>query len=186
MLNQINNTIKKLNDFSLSLKVYTDLIQEEPNVEKISWNNFENLLLERLKSNNGFGQVNFKFNQKIEDDINFKFNKNRLLLLLEILVSNSIRYRDIDKKKCICHVTLSYLIKSKKLKIKVLDNGMGIAEEAKPRLMQMFFKASQLSTGSGLGLYIASNITNEAGGEISIASEENVGTEVTVLMPSFQ
>lgn len=184
LLKQINTTIGRLNDFSLSLAVYTEMIQKDFVSQPIDFDILINDLNTKLERKEGYKSVKTKiiFKSSISSN-NFKFDFRRLLLILEIIAGNCIRYRDIEKSKCTCNIQLN--LTQKGLNIVVKDNGMGIAEEAKPKLLEMFYRASSLSTGSGLGLYIANNIIQESKGKITIESKENVGTKVTVFLPSF-
>ena len=69
--------------------------------------------------------------------------------------------------------------------ISVKDNGMGIADEDKPRVFERFFKADKAHTrndelSTGLGLAIVKHIiVNMHGGEITLDSEEGKGSEFT-------
>jgi signal transduction histidine kinase len=49
----------------------------------------------------------------------------------------------------------------------------------------MFYRASNTSSGSGLGLYICSEILKKMKGSISVQSSEGQGTAFTVLIPNF-
>lgn len=70
--------------------------------------------------------------------------------------------------------------------ISVRDNGIGIAEEDRPRVFERFFKADKAHTrndelSTGLGLAIVKHIiVNMHGGEISLQSKEGEGSEFIV------
>jgi signal transduction histidine kinase len=68
--------------------------------------------------------------------------------------------------------------------IKVRDNGLGISAEDRPRIFDMFYRASNSLSGSGLGLYIAKESAAKIGGTIRVVSEENRFTEFTVEIPN--
>ena len=64
------------------------------------------------------------------------------------------------------------------------DNGVGIPPENLPRVFDPFFTTKLGQGGSGLGLHIVYNlVVDELGGEISIQSQENLGTTLTILIP---
>ncbi len=65
--------------------------------------------------------------------------------------------------------------------ISIRDNGCGIPERQKENLFQPFFTTKP--GGTGLGLSIARKIIESHGGEISISSIENKGTEVRIQLP---
>lgn len=72
------------------------------------------------------------------------------------------------------------------LDIIVQDNGAGIAEEEKERILQPFEKIEgglKASRGVGLGLTLVHNIVKLHGGEFTLESEPDQGTTVTISLP---
>jgi len=69
----------------------------------------------------------------------------------------------------------------------VADTGIGIPEEALPRLTEPFEQvatdATLAQSGSGLGLALVKALTRLHGGELLIESEVGVGTRVSVTLP---
>ncbi len=65
--------------------------------------------------------------------------------------------------------------------IRVQDTGVGIRKENLEKIFDPFF--STKDTGSGIGLSLVFRIMNNAGGSISIESEEGTGTVVTLRLP---
>jgi signal transduction histidine kinase len=66
----------------------------------------------------------------------------------------------------------------------VVDKGEGIRAEFLPRIFDMFYRASNSSSGSGLGLYICNEIVKKLQGSISVTSIEGHGATFTVLIPN--
>ena len=70
--------------------------------------------------------------------------------------------------------------------IKVIDNGIGIAEENYDKIFTKFSRIDNPLTrkvqGSGLGLYITKNLVEKMDGKISVKSE-NGQTTFEILMP---
>jgi signal transduction histidine kinase len=63
----------------------------------------------------------------------------------------------------------------------IRDDGMGIGSEDLGRILDPFF--STRPDGTGLGLPIALRIAQAHGGSLSVESELDVGTAVTVRLP---
>jgi signal transduction histidine kinase len=65
----------------------------------------------------------------------------------------------------------------------IRDTGPGIPEEALPRVVERFYRASEGEEGFGLGLAIVDAAMNVLGGELEIASSVGCGTTVTLTLP---
>lgn len=68
--------------------------------------------------------------------------------------------------------------------VEVADTGPGIAPEHLSRVFQPFFTTKGVTTGTGLGLAICRDIVRRLGGDISVQSEQGVGTVFTVSLPA--
>ncbi|MBS1523367.1 MAG: HAMP domain-containing histidine kinase, partial [Bacteroidetes bacterium] len=68
--------------------------------------------------------------------------------------------------------------------IKVKDNGNGIPEAIKDKIMQPFFTTKPTGEGTGLGLSLSYDIVAKGhGGRIDLDSKEGEFTEFTVRLP---
>jgi signal transduction histidine kinase len=71
--------------------------------------------------------------------------------------------------------------------VAVTDHGLGIDAEALPHLFERFYRApavrSEHISGLGIGLYIVREIVTLHGGDISVTSEQGVGTTFTIRLP---
>ena len=74
------------------------------------------------------------------------------------------------------------------LVLTVADTGLGIPADEQDRLFTRFFRSSVATRlaiqGTGLGLVIVKRIVEEHGGTISIVSAADVGTTVTIRIPT--
>lgn len=81
-------------------------------------------------------------------------------------------------------VEVSTSVEDKFICIKVKDNGMGVPDSIKEKIMQPFFTTKPTGEGTGLGLSMSYDIVVKGhGGRIEINSKENEYTEFTVLLP---
>lgn len=69
--------------------------------------------------------------------------------------------------------------------IKVTDKGIGIPEQEQQYIFEPFFRASNTTdfNGHGIGLPLTLNIIRLHKGSIGISSQEQVGTEIQILLP---
>ena len=70
-----------------------------------------------------------------------------------------------------------------KVTIEIEDNGPGIPDEIKDKILQPFFTTKKGTDGTGLGLSITNDIINAHGGSIQIQDAENCGTLFRVQFP---
>jgi signal transduction histidine kinase len=66
----------------------------------------------------------------------------------------------------------------------VTDTGCGIAPSRLPLVFEPYYTTKPPESGGGLGLFAVNEIVRRAGGTIDVASEEGVGTTVTVNLPA--
>lgn len=97
------------------------------------------------------------------------------------LISNAIKYTEV-KGEIRC--TLDYQDNS--FRIYVKDNGMGIPAEDQKHLFERFFRASNAGNieGTGLGLNIVKKYVEMLHGNMSFQSEQFVGTEFIIELPT--
>jgi len=72
------------------------------------------------------------------------------------------------------------------IQITVTDNGCGIKQEHLKHIFDPFFTTKPVGEGTGLGMSICYDIIKKHGGDISVKSELNVGTTVTIKIPLRQ
>jgi PAS domain S-box-containing protein len=94
--------------------------------------------------------------------------------IFQNLISNAIKYAREGVPPCI---TITSIIQSDAICLRVADNGMGIDMEThKAKMFGLFKRFHQHVEGKGIGLYIVKSIIDNLGGQISVESELNKGT----------
>ena len=70
------------------------------------------------------------------------------------------------------------------------DKGIGISKEEQEKIFQRFYRVDKVRSraegGTGLGLSIAYWIVQKHKGIIRVESEENVGTKMIIVFPSYE
>ncbi len=105
-------------------------------------------------------------------------DKNRLTVIFNNLISNAIKYHDPSREDP--YIKIEAEVVDSKATIICQDNGIGIADKYKHRIFDMFFRATEKSDGSGLGLYIMKEMVQKLGGHIQVDSELGIGTTFTI------
>jgi signal transduction histidine kinase len=70
-----------------------------------------------------------------------------------------------------------------KVLIQFEDNGPGIPDEIKDKILQPFFTTKKGTEGTGLGLSITNDIIKAHGGEIRVETREREGSAFSILLP---
>jgi signal transduction histidine kinase len=69
--------------------------------------------------------------------------------------------------------------------VRITDTGVGIPPELMERLFDPFFTTKEKGKGTGLGLYIVSDIVKAHGGTLGAASTPGEGTTFTLRLPLY-
>jgi signal transduction histidine kinase len=112
----------------------------------------------------------------------FGGDKKRLEVIFNNLLSNALRY--YNPYEANPYVQIEVDIDESQAVIRIQDNGLGIAPEHQERIFEMFYRASNNSEGSGLGLFLVKETIEKIGGKVEIHSEVNRGTLFTVHLPN--
>jgi len=67
--------------------------------------------------------------------------------------------------------------------IEIEDNGTGIPDEMKDKIMQPFFTTKKGTAGTGLGLSITNDVVNAHGGTMKILNNQDQGTTFVIMLP---
>ncbi|PXY43251.1 sensor histidine kinase [Flavobacterium hydrophilum] len=105
----------------------------------------------------------------------------RLKIIISNLLSNAIKYADTSKEEMI--ISINTYNQDDLTKIEITDNGIGIKNEFKEHIFEMYFGTNK-NKGSGLGLYIVKEAVENIRGNISLISENSVGTTFTLTIPN--
>ncbi len=108
----------------------------------------------------------------------------RLQMIFNNLISNAIRYHDKHKSDRFLKVTADFI--ADKWQITFEDNGIGIDAAVLPKIFDMFYRGTQHSDGSGVGLYIVKQALEKINGHIECESKLGIGTIFRVYLGEMQ
>jgi signal transduction histidine kinase len=177
-LDLMESSTVKLETFIGSIMEYSVNAKSDVATEEIVLENLLNQILEEIKY--------FDKSEKIEfildlEGISLISDAKRLKIILNNLITNAIKYHDLNKTNPF--VKISARKTENTVQLIVTDNGQGIADENLENVFQMFYRASEKSDGSGLGLYIVKDTINKINGKIYIESKLGEGTTVSIEVP---
>ncbi len=168
---------KRLDNMINDLLEYSKVTKQERELTRV---NFENILEEALK--------NLKIpieetNAIITHDKLPTLNADEklLVLLLQNLISNAIKYRGDEIPK----IHISAYLEDDRYIFSVKDNGIGIGSDHLKRIFTIFQRLHRNDEyeGTGIGLAIAEKIVYQHGGRIWAESELGKGTTFYFTIP---
>lgn len=164
--------IKEVTDYSRNTRL--DLATSSVNLEK---------LVQEVVQTLAYAVVNEKvrIDIQINTQLEISTDPNRLKVIINNLLSNAYKYHNFDQTDPF--IFIGAIQKGDHIIITVKDNGLGIAPEHHTRIFDMFYRASESSEGSGLGLYIVKETLDKLEGSISVQSSIGKGSEFTVTLP---
>lgn len=115
---------------------------------------------------------NIKIEEKIDEDVILRADYNWQLEALTNIIKNCIEHSKEDSK-----IKIEVENNSIFVKIKITDEGEGIAKEDISHIFERFYKSKQASENSiGIGLSLAKTIIEKENGYIKVDSELGKGT----------
>ncbi len=136
-----------------------------------------------LEVRNEFDEImfpNIKFETELTDFL-IECDKPKLIRALRNATENAIKIFKgsfgIVTIKCYQEDKFAYFV--------IKDNGSGMDESTKHKMLTPYFTTAKTEGGSGIGTMIMQHVTELHGGKIIINSELNIGTEVIFQIPNF-
>ncbi len=176
----IRDQVNRLDDFIRDILDHSFNARTNVGKEKIDFPSLIERVKQRVKP--------FTQQERIIVDLDatgineFHSDKWRIEIILNNLYSNSIKYQDFKKDSC--HIKIKISSEDNFVVINYSDNGIGIEPEHLDKIFDMFYRASNHSKGSGLGLYIAKEAVSKLGGKIKVTSIAKEGTTFEVRLPN--
>lgn len=166
----------RLDDILRNLLNLTAIRQGEPQYEELFLGDLVDQVVTNLSNAPHFKDT--VVNQHFDKQTRLKTDPTILYSIVQNLLENSAKYR----KSNLPHneVTVSYARRGNHGQLKISDNGIGISSDNIDKVFDMFYRGTDVSKGSGLGLYIVKTFVEKLNGKVDITSELNVGTTVTI------
>lgn len=180
----IDESVNKLESILKSIVDYSRNSRMESLPEKIHFNELvDNILKDISETEDYFDHV--KIYKNVEQEHDYIGDKGRVLLIVENLIRNAIRFSDLDDEKE-SFVKINIKTDEEFVSISIEDDGIGIHPEEIDRVFHMFYRGNNLSKGSGMGLYIVKEAIEKLDGEIDLDSAFGKGTRFSVRIPCVE
>jgi PAS domain S-box-containing protein len=178
-LRLMNEQIQTLENFITEIQDYSRNSRKEVTLEPVDLASLSTEIIKSMIYSEKADTLHF---HNLIPSTLIKTDRARLKVVLSNLIGNAIKYADLTKDNP--NVILKSSIANNYLHIHVIDNGIGISDEHHSKIFDMFYRASENSKGSGLGLYIVKETLLKLRGEISLQSSLGEGTAFEVKLPA--
>ncbi len=180
-IRMVKDSVRKLDDFIAEILDYSRNARSEIYAEPIQLASLINEVRENLDYMGGSND--FKLYLDIEPHLQMNTDKRRMKVILSNIISNAIKYQDNAKPER--SLELKFKCVNNGFEVIAKDNGIGISEDNLNRIFEMFYRATSLSTGSGLGLYIVKETVEKLGGTIDVSSSLGDGSTFKLFIPNI-
>ena len=181
-LSKLDTTAERLNTILTRLLIINQINNSKLSVARIDFDTIINdvLLLEKKK---GLPQK-LAIRRYVENEATILSDKELIRIVLENLIDNAIKfYNESDRVDSFVDIHVNTNGQGQ-VRVRVIDNGIGISEANPGKLFRMFFRASERSETGGIGLYIVKTATAKLGGKVGLLTTPEGYTEFYVLFPT--
>ncbi len=179
-INHIEERALRLDNFVRNMLDFAKINNNLSDAVAIDFQNIISNCFNELSFQKGFDRIQKTVVVNLNGRV-FYSDPLKIQIIFSNLISNAIKYQNyyIGENK----LEIRIMVKGSSLLIKVNDNGIGIAKKHIAKVIHMFYRATDKSEGSGLGLYIVHQTVNKLNGKLTITSEANKGSQVKIALP---
>ncbi len=129
-----------------------------------------------------FEDGEFELDKKIQSGIHINGNEMAIRSILSNLINNAMKYSADEK-----FLGVSLEMTGDHCLLRIIDRGIGISEEEKSKLFQMFYRIGSEETrttqGTGLGLYLVHRLVKFLGGSVEVRNNSPKGSIFEIRLP---
>lgn len=174
-------SIGKLDHFILDVLDYCRSKRLEIKPERIDFKELIENISDNLRHMNS-GNRNVDIKISITQYKEFCSDKIGVGIVLNNLVSNAIRYQNPMSEQPFVDIEVEATDKTANIIVK--DNGIGISKEGQTKIFDMFYRVSDETDGTGLGLFLVKETIEKLNGKINVESELGKGSIFQILIPN--
>jgi len=125
-----------------------------------------------------------KFVKNIDPNIEMnEGDKMGMVSIVTNLIENAVKYNQNENPE----IQINLNTQKGKIFFEVADNGIGISDKEKKNIFERFYRVGNEDTrrtkGTGLGLYIVSQVVKAHRGKIQVLDNQPIGTKFLITFP---
>lgn len=179
ILKNVNHTEKLINDLKLTYQLDSGAMPFNP--QSINFVRYMKELVIDIVNDPAFQDRNIELESNVQD-LEICIDSDLFRRAVNNLIINALTHNPKETKVEIS-IDINY---EKEACICISDNGTGMSEEEQAELFNRYYRGTNTKEkpeGSGLGLAIAKQIITLHGGDITVKSKLNEGTQFTIILP---
>jgi len=176
--NMMGRSMLKLDETLKEILDYSRNARGELQLGIIAWQRLLQETFNKLEYIDSTGTI--QKNIQLQTDVPFISDEGRVAVIINNLISNAMLFRSRNREPVI---EIRIITTPEEATVIIADNGIGIREDVRPRVFDMFFRGTEESQGAGLGLYIVKEVITILKGSITVHSEIGQGSVFIVQLP---
>src|SRR5690606_6023053 len=180
-LKKIEGRIKKLDEFISSMVNYARVNRGEITVGEIDLERTVKTMIQELEYLDNFSSVTTKI-QVNNGAVPFRNDHFLLKIAIGNVISNAYKYYNLEVDS---YLRIVIDVGPSSAVMEFSDNGIGIRKEHHDKIFDMFYRATDRSQGSGLGMYIVRQAIEKIDGTITLSSVYGEGTHIKIEVPNL-
>ena len=178
-LHLMKSRVHRLDEFIEDILDFSRNIRVDKKLKEINLYYF----IEEILNNHDFGDYFERLDVRLSLTSDFEVISDplRLKIIIKNLLSNSSKFSNLRDESPWSRI--SALRVDGNFQLIIEDNGEGIREEFQDKIFDMFYRASEKSKGSGLGLYIVKEMVETLNGTIKLNSVYGEGSQFIIELP---
>ncbi len=177
-MDKIGKSVERLDGFIKDILDYSKNSRTEVESKPIV---LEHVFMEIINAIKTIYNPDIKLILETDEPVVFNGDIIRIKIILNNIISNVIKYADYNKPSRFLKVQIK--TSTNGCNIVIEDNGIGINQDSLSKIFTMFYRGTETSKGSGIGLYIVQEAINKLKGTINIDSTLGKGTVVCINIP---
>ena len=170
---KMDKSLEKLTNLINSVLMFSK--NQEPHIGKVCINSLIEEILFDLEDK--IADKGIKVNFDNDADLCIKSDDALLQRLLFNIIENSIKYNTQDG-----FINIETKVDNGKLKIEIGDSGIGMTDEQKKKIFDLFYQAdkSRNGEGFGIGLSLSKQIADSLGAKIEVLDNKPKGSKFLI------
>lgn len=181
-LDMIETSVDKLDIYIRNIIDYYRSTRMESTQEEIDFEEILESSHHELSYYENYQRLSVQLEVHNPENVPFKSDHSRLRVIFNNIVSNAIKFQKPKSNES--YLRISADITPENVRLVFKDNGIGIEEKHLAEIFKMFFRASHVNAGSGIGLYIVNEAVKKLEGTIDVQSIPGNRTVFTIFIPN--